>query len=415
MSASVNFSSWVAGWTALAFVVGYGVLVVWSVVATGRARNQLGLRILVTGSRGKSGTVRLLHAVMSAWQPTYAKITGTEAREIFPDGREVETVRIGSVSASEMPLAIRRAAKSGAWAGVFECMAISPNLIRTLQESHVHAKYVVIPSVRLDHLEEEGLSEFEIGKNIIDSIDGCEAIITGVDQPDLLRYFQAYCTEHSIDLEVVHADRNTPEFPGHHPTNVAVALAVANRLGIDRKLALQGLERVSVEPRALEFMRVTLGDGFQMDLIDLGGANDPQSAWEAIRRAGFDHSPVVPVLVNRWERPLRSVSFFAGFEGSAPFVLVAGTLTRWLGSRRKKSAYVGYTSAQPSQYFSLTLKMATDVEVLASELKARFEVPGQRVVLVLLENTHEATVDVMRQAFVDRGQTLTIGKAVIGQ
>lgn len=415
MRESIDFTSWVAGWTALAFVVGYGVLVIGSVIATARARKAIPVRILVTGSRGKSGTVRLLHAVLSAWQPSYAKITGTAARELFPDGREVETVRIGSTSASEMPHSIRRAAKSGALVGIFECMAISPHLIRLLQHSHVQAKIVAIPAVRLDHLEEEGLSEFEIGKNIIDSIDGCEAIVTGIDQPTLLEYLQKYCTEHGIDLEVVHADKKTPECVGHHPTNVAVALAVAERLGVDRALALQGIANVSLEPRALEFRRLTLADGFQLDLIDLGGANDPQSAWEAIQRTGFDHSPIVPILVNRWERPLRSVSFYASFRGSTPYILVAGTLTRWLGTRHTRAAYRKGSRRRDSQYLGLSLLWAKDPEVLAGQLRSRIKAPHNRIVLVLLENTHEYAADVLRDTFATRGETLTIGKEAMGR
>lgn len=415
MRESIDFTSWVAGWTALTFVVVYGALVIGSVVQTAQARKKIPVRILVTGSRGKSGTVRLLHAVLSAWQPSYAKITGTSAREIFPDGREVETRRIGSTSSSEMPRAIRRAAQSGAWVGVFECMAISPHLIRMVQDSHVRARIVVIPAVRLDHLEEEGLSEFEIGKNIIDSIDGCEAIVTGVDQPDILEYYRGYCRERGIDLDVVHPDANTPECVGHHPTNVAVALAVAERLGVDRNLALAGIAGVSVEPRELQFQRVTLADGFQMDLIDLGGANDPQSAWEAIAREGFDHSPVVPILVNRWERPLRSVSFFAGFRGSAPHVAVAGTLTRWLATRHKKASYADTRKHRETQFFGLSLLLAKNLDELGRAIRERVKTPTGRVVLVLLENTHEYSADILRDTFERDGRTLTIGKEVVGK
>lgn len=416
MRPSVDVSTWVAGWTALAFVVAYGINVVGSVIATAKAREKIPHRILVTGSRGKSGTVRLLHAVLSEWQPTYAKITGTVARELFPDGSEKETTRVGSTSSSEVPLSIRRAAKLGALVGVFECMAITPALIKMIQDSHVRADMVVIPTIRLDHLEEEGLSEFEIGKNIIDAIDGCKVIVSHIDQPALSAYLREYCEERGIELVEIDPSADIPECAGHHPTNVAVALAVADRLGVERSLALRGLAGVSLEPRSTEFARVAFDDGSQMDVIDLGGANDPQSAWEAIKRIGFDHAPVVPILVNRWERPLRSVSFFGGFRGWAPLMGVAGTLRGWMIARESRfSANAGRPGDHSTEYFGLSFRLARNPKALMELIRSKISLPDNRVVVVILENTHNAQIDAFRRSLESQGQLLTIGKEVIGK
>jgi poly-gamma-glutamate synthase PgsB/CapB len=402
----IDVSTWVAGWTSLGIVVLYGAVVIGTVIASSRARKKIPVRVLVTGTRGKSGTVRLLHAGLSSWQPTYAKITGTIATELFPDGHEVATTRVGTNSVSEIPRSMIRAARSGATVGVFECMAITPALIRIVQDSLVRARIVVIPTIRLDHLEEEGLTEFDIGKSIIDSIEGCEAIVTAVDQPDILEYFQRYCHERGIDLEIVRADKNTPVFPGHHPTNVAVSLAVTRRLGVDRKLALRGFQSVTLEPRAMQFQRVRLADGFTVQFVDLGGANDPQSAWEAIRSLGFDGSAVIPILVNRWERPLRSVSFFAGFQGAFPLVGVTGTLAHWMKTRRRVSSKSDGFDGEPPQYLPVTESLARSPGALVEEVKKRLEVPGNTLTLVLLENTHERVADVLRDAFSQLGETL---------
>ncbi len=89
MRETIDFSSWIGGWTSLTFVVLYGIFLFFRSrklrVAQGNPRTS----ILVTGSRGKSGTVRLIHGIMSlTGDPVYGKVTGTSAVELFPDGEE---------------------------------------------------------------------------------------------------------------------------------------------------------------------------------------------------------------------------------------------------------------------------------------------------------------------------------------
>lgn len=75
-----------------------------------KARQNIPLRILVLGSRGKSGTVRLVRSLLANnGFPTYAKITGTVAQEIHVDGHVSNTFRFGPVSASEMADVLIRA------------------------------------------------------------------------------------------------------------------------------------------------------------------------------------------------------------------------------------------------------------------------------------------------------------------
>jgi len=395
---SVDFSTWVAGWSALGFVLLFGALVITTSLRARAARLSIPYRILVTGSRGKSGTVRLIHAALAPHRSTFAKITGTTAKELLPDGTEVPTVRFGAATACEMITSLRRAHKHGAEVGVFECMAVTPSMIHLVQHSHVHATTVVIPSIRLDHLEEEGLTEEEIALSILSSVDNAELIITGVTQPSVLRLYDEYCAERGIQLDVVAPDPNTPVIPGHHPTNVAIALHIATTMGIPFEQAVQGLQQVSMEPRALESWVYTCKDSTRLVLIDIGGANDPESSWEALTQWGLEGSEVVPILVNRWERPLRSVSFFASVRGHFPVIGISGTLTRWISGRHSKSDFRDSRVHEESHYFHLTKKLSGDLESLHAELTAR-GVTGPRQVVVLIENTHESTADHLRRTF----------------
>ena len=141
MRETVDFTSWIAGWTALAFVVAYGIFLIRRSSRLKKALDAVPSRILVTGSRGKSGTVRLIHEILRrSGQSAYGKVTGTVAVELYPDGSEHETVRLGAASVNEMPEAMMRSASLGASVGVFECMAVSPDLITMVSNSHIRPR-----------------------------------------------------------------------------------------------------------------------------------------------------------------------------------------------------------------------------------------------------------------------------------
>ena len=408
MREAVDWGSWVAGWTALAFVVIYGIFVIVNSVANHRARNSLDYRILVTGTRGKSGTVRLVHAVLSGSHRVYSKISGAAARELRVDGGEIPTPRAGSTSVCELPQSMRRAAKDQASVGVFECMAVTPSLINLVQRVHIQAHMVIIPTIRLDHLEEEGLNEFEIGKNIFDAVDHAEVLVTGVEQPDILDYYRQECEARGIELITVTPDSTTPRVIGHHPTNIALALRVAEYMGVAREEAIARLQMTTFEPRALDFQRIDRGNGRSMSLVDLGSANDPESAWEAFNAIAMDSQVVVPLMVNRWERPLRAISFFATLRRHFPLVGVVGTLGRWMNTRHRDSRYRHSSPHERTDFFSVGSAMVSDPELLAQQVESRLGREVDHLIFVLVENNHEHRVDRLRQRFDERGHTLTL-------
>ena len=408
MREAVDFGSWVAGWTALGFVVAYGAFIIVSSFANHRARNALDYRILVTGSRGKSGTVRLLHALLSGSHPVYSKLSGAAARELRPDGSEINTPRVGTTSVCELPQSMRRAAKDHATVGVFECMAVTPSLINLVQKVHIQAKMVIIPTIRLDHLEEEGLTEFEIGKNIFDAVEHAEVLVTGVTQPEILDYYRTECDARGIELIEVDPSSAPGRIPGHHPTNVAIALRVAEHLGVARVDAIARLQKTTFEPRALEFQRVARESGGHVSLVDIGSANDPESAWEAFSALELDSQVVVPVMVNRWERPLRAISFFATLRQHFALVGVVGTLGRWMNSRHRYSLYRETVEHDQTEFFSITHAMASDPERLAQDVETRLGRPVGHLIVVLVENNHEPRVERLRRSFERNGQSFTL-------
>lgn len=399
---AVDFSTWIPGWFSLAVVAIYGSLLISLAIRAKAAREKYQLRILVTGSRGKSGTVRLIHAGLShSGLSAFGKVTGTVAVELFPDRAEKTTSRLGTAGISEMPQAVRRGAKAGATHGVFECMAVSPRLIHTIQAKYVQAQVVVIPTIRLDHLEDEGLDEFQIGMNILNAVGKCDHLVTGVDQPDLISAYRQWCERTGASFIHCVPNELTPVVPGHHPINVAVAQAVCELAGVSAESAKQSLKMAGLEPRTLELFRLELA-GTETLLIDIGGANDPSSAYEALQNWRLQDQKVVPVLVNRWERPLRSVIFSAALAGNYPVALVSGPLYHWLRKPKTLDYLRGAvaTKAWDTNFVQLSYLDCLFPERIINKLRSVMpELVEGRLILLLVENTHGSKVDLLRSSF----------------
>ncbi|CAB4540644.1 unannotated protein [freshwater metagenome] len=405
---TVDFSTWIPGWFSLSAVVIYGTVLISLAIRAKLARENYDLRILVTGTRGKSGTVRLIHSgLVNSGIRAFGKVTGTTAVELLPDASEVSTSRLGTAGISEMPQAVRRGAKAGATHGVFECMAISPKLIHIVQAKYVQAQVVVIPTIRLDHLEDEGLTEFEIGMNILNSIDKCQYLVTGVDQPELVEAYSSWCNERDVTFIHCSPEQETPLVPGHHPVNVAVAQEVLAIAGMDNAQATKGIQLAGLEPRALDIFKLDLA-GTECLMIDIGGANDPTSSSEALQSWQLGTEAIIPVLVNRWERPLRSVVFSAAMANHFPVTLVTGPLFSWIGRRSTRKLFQDNQNVKVfgAQFVQVSYLDCLRPERIVQKLRQKFpDLIQQRVIFVLVENVHGTKADLLRSNF-ERGQKL---------
>ena len=82
-----------------------------------------------------------------------AKTTGTLARMILPDGREVPVFRPAGANIIEQVRIVSAAQRHGAEALVIECMALQPELHWLTESKFVRATHGVITNARADHLE----------------------------------------------------------------------------------------------------------------------------------------------------------------------------------------------------------------------------------------------------------------------
>jgi hypothetical protein len=252
----------------------------------------------------------------------------------------------------------------------------------------------------LDHLEDEGLTEFEIGMAMLRSLGKAKHLVTAVQQPDLIKAYRQYCEAYQMEFHHVVASVDQPSVIGHHPTNVALGLEVAKIL----QLTPNGFEQqITTEPESAIRRNVRLGDRI-IGFCDIGGANDPESGAEALARLGFSESElVVPIIINRWDRPLRAVSFLAAVDGNFPMILISGPLSGY-GKR------LIHKSDPHTIVASLTPELAEDFPKLIDYLELHNpQLMDRDICLVSLENTHDRAAEILREFFQQNGSETTIG------
>jgi gamma-polyglutamate synthase len=272
------------------------------------------LRIHVNGTRGKSSVTRLIAAILREHGiSTLAKTTGSAARLIFPSGAERPVPRNGAPNLREMIWATKQAVAAGAKAVVFECMAVNPDLQWVAEHRILKPTITVVTNARLDHTDVQGTSPEQIAVRFPVRAGG--TLVTADPIVATLLEGKVRATGGAIHL----ADRTLePSVAAgmpylEQPENVALALAVADLLGIPRAVALRGLHRCAPDPGVASVMDFE-DDLGRWTLVNLFAANDPQSTFLALSsiEARFPdvRHPIV-LFASRADRTARSAEFAA--------------------------------------------------------------------------------------------------------
>jgi poly-gamma-glutamate synthase PgsB/CapB len=247
-------------------------------LARDRAIRAVPIRVHVNGTRAKSTVTRLIwSALVEAGVPTIAKTTGTAARILLPDRREIPVTRRGPANIREQLALLRLARRSGARAVVVECMALDPFLQRVTEREMIRATIGVITNVRLDHTEVMGPNRTAIAAALANTVPSGGVLVTGPAPcaPPIRRRADA------LGTRVVEADAdagrdNTPGGERWVGEDVALALAVTRELGIDDRVARRGFATAPRDPGAMRQGHATLRGG-EIHWLDATAANDPES------------------------------------------------------------------------------------------------------------------------------------------
>ena len=239
-------------------------------------------RVLVNGIRGKSSITRLCAGALRGGDlVTVAKTTGTAARFIHPDATEEPVYRkFGIANVVEQIGIVRRAATYRPDALVIECMAVMPALQEVNQSKLIRSTIGVLCNVREDHLAEMGPTLDDVARSLCRSMPENGICVTAEKE----RFHILQEEADARNCELIYADPETvsdEELRGFSwftfKENVAIALVVAELLGVERKVALQGMYDAPPDPGVLSVERYVAPDGKRLSFANVFAANDPES------------------------------------------------------------------------------------------------------------------------------------------
>lgn len=272
----------------LAGLTGYGV---WETRRHHATLRRIPIRVHVNGTRGKSSVTRLIAGGLRAGGVrTVAKTTGTMARFIYPDGTEDDVYRVGRPNLIEQTRIMRRAADMGAEALVIECMAVMPELQPIAELRLVRSTVGVMTNVRADHLDVMGPTVDDAARVMAQTMPVRGAAFTC--ERERAAILEAVAHERGSTLTVVPeetvSDEELTAFPYlEHKDNVALALAVCAHLGVERRVALDGMYGAQPDPGALQRYTVVSGEK-TVRFVNAFAANDPDSTRIIWTRLGLD-------------------------------------------------------------------------------------------------------------------------------
>lgn len=265
-----------------------------------RLLSQIPHRIHVNGTRGKSSVARLIAAgLRSGGIRTCAKTTGTLARMIFPDGRELPIFRPDRANIIEQKRIVRTAVEQNAEALVIECMALQPLLQSVCELKLVRSTLGVITNARPDHLDVMGPTRLDVARALSATTPIGGVLLTAEDREDSLGVMQEACQDRDSSLKSITSEDSAlitqdelAKFSYlEHAENVALALSVCDQLGVPRDTALQGMWEAEPDPGAMRVHARSLGAS-EWRFVNGFAANDPESTTR-IWHTSYNYFPSV--------------------------------------------------------------------------------------------------------------------------
>lgn len=365
---------------------------------------KLEVRVNVNGIRGKSTASRLITAIL--WEAGYkaiGKTTGTAARMMFwdsPDEMEVKRKPRG-VSIGEQAQIINKAVKYGANALVCECMAVNPEYQKVYQHQIIQANLTVIVNVLRDHIDDMGPTTEQIAWAFADTIPYNGKVV--IPQCEYTEFFKKVAEKRNSEVFVAKDSLVTQEYIDMFDYklfdhNIAIALAAADALGIDRETACRGMLKAHPDPGALRTYELDCGKGKYV-LVNGFAANEPSSSlelWDKVKE-DFPESANPVVLMNcRPDRVDRTRQFIQDFFPKIPnsVLVVVGQNTRAVTKAYESGKFKNVTD-----YLNFEGKSVEETVAALEEL-----LPGRCVLCV--GNIHGVGEPILDKLLLDGGMSV---------
>jgi poly-gamma-glutamate synthase PgsB/CapB len=276
---------------------------------------QIPVRIHVNGTRGKSSVARLIAAgLRHAGKRTCCKTTGTLPKMIMPDGSEYPVFRPSRANVIEQIRIVAAALEIESEVLVLECMALVPYLQWLCEDKLVRATHGVITNAREDHLDVMGPGGRDVAKALAGMVPVGGKLFTA--EQEYLDVFEEVCQDRRCELFAVTAADVAAIAPldlagfsyVEHAENVALALKVCQSLGVERRIALQGMWGARPDPGAMTAHEMNFF-GREINFVNGFAANDPQSTeriWRLALERYADVEKRIAIFNCRADRPDRS-------------------------------------------------------------------------------------------------------------
>lgn len=272
------------------------------------------IRVAVTGSRGKSGVVRLIHAALrGCGRRAYGRITGVVPRELGPDS-ERPILRPGGANISEMKWWLR-SLPADAEAVVLENSAVSPEL-QGLCALWLKPTVTVLTNIRPDHEAFWGPGELSVLRALSHALP--RGVVVAVPA-ELAENPAMRLLAEEKNLAVLPAQK-IPGLPPHLSANMGLALAVCRFCGLDEGRCLESMK--SLPPDLADFCVLGVGRG---QLAFAFSANDVVTTEDLFRSTGWRREET-GVLFNHRSDRLDRFRCFEGWMREHPWreVLIIG-------------------------------------------------------------------------------------------
>lgn len=268
-------------------------------------RRRLPLVLGGWGTRGKSGTERLKAGLMNALgYSIVSKTTGCEAMFLYAPPfcslREMFLFRpYDKATIWEQHNLACLADKLGTEVFLWECMALNPAFVKLLQRHWMRDDIATLTNTYPDHEDIQGPAGIDIPQVMTNFITAHG--VTATSEEQMYPILQAASADLGAPIRAVgwfEAGLIAPDilqrFPyEEHPFNIALVLAMADELGIERDFALKEMaDRVVPDLGVLKAYPVAVCQTRQLEFVNGMSANERFGCLGNWTRMGFDaHDP----------------------------------------------------------------------------------------------------------------------------
>jgi poly-gamma-glutamate synthase PgsB/CapB len=288
--------------------------------------SRIPLRICVTGTRGKSSVVRLIAACLrDSRMLVLAKTTGSKSCLVFPDGNEREIRRRGHPTILEGKKILKIAARTGVHAVVLEMMSIRPESLFTESIQMMKPHILVITNIRMDHVDEIGITREDIARSFASAIPERSTVI--IPEEEFYPVFRQKAEKVKARLILVPSkpsvadDKPGAEIPAwEFEQNFRIALAVTEFLEKDRDKVRRALRQAFPDFGGLRVWRAekeSPASGWYF--VSAFAANDPESTKDALvkleNKGLFMGRKRIGLLNLRKDRGGRTMQWFDALQG----------------------------------------------------------------------------------------------------